>query len=215
MGGRTHCTFALAYVLGPIIVFPNKDTVITVPIKDGSPQECGLAMPSYGGAQHAVTGPILAKLSAPALGDEKIKNVEFADDELIAGKVEKVIHAYKVVSATLAEDFGVVNSQLRVYMLNASDDDRTLVDEAGAELVNDGLTWFGTPIGKDEYVADATMTQADHLIELMDFQIKVASRDPRQGVQRVLQWMRLAIGPGFNHILRNVAPRLVEAAAFN
>ena len=81
-------------------------------------------MPSYGAAQHAVTGPILAELSAPTLGDDKIKNVEFADDELIAGNVKRVIRAYNVVSATLSKDFGVVNSQLCVY-------------KAGAELVND------------------------------------------------------------------------------
>ena len=38
-----------------------------------------------------VTGAILVKLNAPALGDEKIKNIEFADDEFIAGKVKRVI----------------------------------------------------------------------------------------------------------------------------
>ena len=71
-------------------------------------------MPLYGAAQYEVTGPILEKLSAPTLGDKKIKNAEFADDEMIAGEVERAIHAYKAVSATLAEVFGVVNSELYV-----------------------------------------------------------------------------------------------------
>ena len=87
----------------------------------------------YGGAQYTVTGPILAKLSAPALGDEKIKNIEFADDELIAGKVNRVIDT--ITRSALAENFGVVNSHLRVYMPNISDEDRILFDPAHTPII--------------------------------------------------------------------------------
>ena len=97
-------------------------------------------MPSFGAAQHAVTGPILEELSAPTRGDDKTKNAEFADDGMLVGKLKSVIDAYYEVSATLAEGLGVENSQLCVYMLNASDDDRTLLNDAGAELVINGLT---------------------------------------------------------------------------
>ena len=110
-------------------------------------------MPSFGAAQYAVTGKIHTELSAPTRGNDKVNHAEFADDGMHTGNVKSVIDAYNVVSATLAEDLGVENSKLCVYMPNASDDDRTLLNDAGAELVTDGLTWVGTPIGNDEYVA--------------------------------------------------------------
>jgi hypothetical protein len=205
----------LGYGHNANVSFAQGDTVFTLTQERGGPQGCPLAMPAYCIAQSKALAPMLETIFSTEQegGDGKVVPACIADDIGIAGEVKDLIRANKMLSETLENETGVRSSALHVYAPNLSVDDRAALIAAGAVIEEQGTVFAGTPIGEDAFIKMWVQSRADDLIKLLAFAEKVAALDGDRGVQLVVHWLRTTIGPTFNHVLRNVVPRLVREQA--
>jgi len=205
---------ALRYANDPTVRFKATPTeVLQIPQTEGGIQGCAAAMPGYCTGQTKALDEPLKQLLAEPSEEEKILAAAYADDRGLGGRVEAIIKAESVLGPTLEANFGVRPGKTHVYKPDLSDDDRAALEAAGCVIEEDGTVFAGTPIGSDEFVETYAMGKANELIELLAFAERVAAKDGVHGVQLVVRWMRMTIGATFNHVLRNVAPRLVVKAA--
>ena len=208
---------ALRYKPTNLVVFGNgdEDRRIKIVQRTGVIQGDALAMAAYCVTQNAAIESELVKLSTQGDDDgaEPLAFAIYADDRGAAGMVGDVIAGSARLADLLEAATGVGSGALHVYAPNLSDEARAQLEAAGAVIEDGGTVFAGTPIGNAAFVSSYATSKADELIGLLAFSEKVAALDPERGAQYVLRWIRLTIGPSFNHILRNVDPELSRDAA--
>ena len=205
---------ALRYANDPKVRFKTTRTeVLQILQTEGGIQGCAAAMPGYcTGQTKALAVPLKKLLDEPNEAD-KILAAAYADDRGLGGRVKAIINAERALGPALEANFGVRPGKTHVYKPDLPDDDRAALEAADCVIEEGGTVFAGTPVGSDEFVKTYTMSKADELIKLLAFAERVAMKDGVHGVQLVVRWMRMTIGATFNHVLRNVAPRLVAEAA--
>ena len=204
---------ALRYGMDPLVTFAaNGNKALSLKQEEGAIQGCAIAMAGYCAAQSTALAPELDKLEDRE-PDDKITYCAYADDRGYGGKIGTIIETAKEHAEVLVEKTGVRSGALHVFAPKASDDDRAALLAAGAVIETDGTVFVGTPIGSDEFVREWTMKKADEIDKLLSFAEDVNAKDDFSGAQLVADWLRKVTGPTFNHVLRNVEPRLVRDAA--
>ena len=205
----------LGYGHNPDVSFAQGDTTFTLTQERGGPQGCPLAMPGFCAAQNKAIAPVLEAIFSTEQegGGGVVVPACIADDIGSAGEIADLMRAYAQMSQALEIETGVRSSALHVYSPNLSADDRAALAAAGAVIEEKGTVFAGTPIGEDDFIKAWVQSRTDDLIGLLAFAEEVAALDSDRGVQLVTNWLRVTVGPTFNHVLRNVAPRLVREQA--
>jgi hypothetical protein len=205
---------ALRYAIDPNVRFMTTRTdSLQIQQTEGGIQGCAAAMLGYCAGQTKALAEPLKELLNELSEADKILAAAYADDRGLGGRVKAIIKAENVLGPVLEANYGVRPGKTHVYKPDLSDDDRAALEAAGCAIEEDGTVFAGTPVGSDEFVKTYAMGKANELIELLAFAERVAMKDGVHGVQLVVRWMRMTIGATFNHVLRNVAPRLVIEAA--
>ena len=201
---------------GPATVSYNAGQVnqVDITVEEGCIQGDALAAAGFAAAQQCAMAPAVAQKCS---GSSRTTWNMYLDDRLLTdssavGSVQKIIDSNSAINDSL-ESANISCGAMNVYKSSFDDDERQLLNDAGAIIEEEGIVFVGVPIGKDSFIISYVEEKVNELIGLIEFAVRVAALDTNQGSQYALNWLRLTIGPTFNHVLRNVPPRLVKAGA--
>ena len=186
---------------------------VDISAEKGGIQGDALAGAGFAGAQHRAMAPAVTQHCSDG---SSTSLAAYMDDRHLtdnsANDVQRIIESNSAINEALLSA-NIHSGAMHVYKPNLNEDERKRLSDAGAIIEEDGIVFVGTPIGKDTFIASYVAEKVNELTGLLEFAGKVAALDPDQGSQRVLNWLRITIGPTFNHVLRNVPPRLVKEGA--